>query len=139
MWVINDNARETSTGYPEHDRAGAEATLRAYVERGGIEWNGATFVDLTKRPPGFLYFITSAELADYPIKIGYTDNADVSARLRTLQNGNPHKLEILASLPGSLSDERRMFERFAALRMAGEWFRRSPELVSFIETGARPR
>lgn len=137
MWVIKDHGREIGTGCHENDRAGAEASLRAHVERGGIKWDGARFIDLTSRPAGTVYFVTSDCMPDYPIKVGFTDG-EMGQRLRALQNGNPHKLMVLGTMSGKIEDELAILKRFANLRMESEWLQRTDELMDFI-TGARAR
>jgi hypothetical protein len=64
------------------------------------------------------------------IKIGHANN--VQGRFRSLQTAHAHKLRLLATIPGSQFDERRLHKRFAAHRLGGEWFRPAPELLAFI-------
>lgn len=59
------------------------------------------------------------------VKIGYTGN--LAQRLRAL----PHD-ELLGTIPGDESTEWDLHERFAHLRIKGEWFRAEPELLEFI-------
>jgi len=69
------------------------------------------------------------------VKIGYSTN--VAERLASLQTASPTKLELLATFPGSPRDERQLHERFAGLHSTGEWFRKTPELLAFIEQQKR--
>lgn len=65
------------------------------------------------------------------IKIGWS--ARVTARLAQLQTGNPDPVRLLATTPGGRALERRLHERFADARLAGEWFEATPELTTYIE------
>ena len=68
---------------------------------------------------------------DGPIKIGYANN--VQKRLGAIQTGNPCRLEVLATLPGGAAIERAIHLALADSRLNGEWFERTPKLLSFIE------
>lgn len=61
---------------------------------------------------------------DGRIKIGSSTN--VAQRMVALD------ASLLASMPGGVAAERRLHRRFADARIAGEWFRPTPELMSFI-------
>ena len=65
-----------------------------------------------------------------PIKIGYS--VDPESRLRSLQSGSPVKLAILAVEQGGASREAAYHEQFAADRLHGEWFKRTPALTKLI-------
>lgn len=89
------------------------------------------------RPPfqgveaaGFIYVIGFGAY----VKIGFTERS-VRQRIAGLQTGCPEKLETYATLRGSRDEERGFHERFAALRMNGEWFRREGALADWIEGG----
>jgi hypothetical protein len=75
-----------------------------------------------------VYFI-EAQGTDL-VKIGIA--AKPSERLRELQTASPHRLAILATLPGGKPQESLLHRQFAAQRAAGEWFHRSPELDALI-------
>lgn len=77
-----------------------------------------------------IYFIQ--EVPDGAIKIGYT-GGDPFQRLSALQTGNSKPLKLLAFAPGSPQHERGLHERFAELRLHGEWFRADPRLLGFID------
>ena len=68
----------------------------------------------------FVYFAER----DGRIKIGFS----------TAPGQRAHSLhsDLLAFMPGDLATERAMHHRFAEDRIAGEWFRPSPALRSFI-------
>lgn len=78
-----------------------------------------------------VYFVQSGPGG--PIKIGRSGN--VRSRVNEMQTGNPLEIRILAALAPSLrslDEERGLHERFNHLRIAREWFRPAPELISFI-------
>lgn len=64
------------------------------------------------------------------IKIGWSKK--VSARLAQLQTGSAVPIKLLGTTPGGRAVERRIHERFAHLRLSGEWFIAAPELLAFI-------
>ena len=82
-----------------------------------------------RKDRGSVYFIQEGGRMG-PIKIGFSTN--VENRLMTLQTANPNPLKLLYSLRGTEAQEATLHERFKHLRMSGEWFRCSPELLDFI-------
>jgi hypothetical protein len=52
-------------------------------------------------PQGKVYFISS-DAEEAPVKIGYT-TSQIDDRIRVLQTGHPHKLELLAHIEGVVS------------------------------------
>lgn len=70
------------------------------------------------------------------IKIGYTGKK-AESRLKTLQTGNPSPLVLLATMPGTETDEGALHRRFATACVAGEWFRPTPEILRLILDSAR--
>lgn len=66
------------------------------------------------------------------IKIGFTANNDVTARMRQLQTGQPKKLRLLGSLPGDQDAERTLHAVFAGYRSNGEWFDGPPVFRRFL-------
>lgn len=62
-----------------------------------------------------------------PIKIGISKNP--KRRLHGLQTTSPYHLKILATKPGDIEEERRLHSKFAHLRLKGEWFQRSQEIL----------
>jgi len=83
----------------------------------------------SKRPkrPSFVYFI---ECGDY-IKIGYATS--VRSRLSNLAIATPFPLKVLATIDGDKHTESTLHTRFADAFHKGEWFRRTPELLAFID------
>ena len=84
----------------------------------------------SKRPGavGTIYFIGDGSA----VKIGIT-HGHVNSRLAGLQTGSARRLFVLASMPGTIADEADLHDRFKAIRLEGEWFTASSELLAFIE------
>lgn len=81
----------------------------------------------------YVYFI-AAEPYDH-VKIGWSLHQP-TRRMKELQTGCPHELDLLAWAPASLEDERRLHRVFAPLRLRGEWFRLDEKLgllVTFLQ------
>lgn len=81
--------------------------------------------------PTDLYFIES-QCAERRIKIGIA--SDVKTRLGTMHVNSPYPLRLLKLVPGAAALEKGLHQRFADDRLTGEWFRRSQELLSVIES-----
>jgi hypothetical protein len=72
-------------------------------------------------------------------KIGRTTNP--TKRLKGLQVGSDHPLKLVATAPIHATLETLIHERFAHLRIGGEWFEPNAELRAFIadiQAGANP-
>ncbi len=82
-----------------------------------------------------IYFIQSEHGG--PIKIGRAD--DLAKRLVGLQTSRPDELVVLVAVPGTVSQERELHDRFAAFREKGEWFSPCPELMGLIKRVSRDR
>jgi len=78
---------------------------------------------------GCVYFIRSEKT--HAIKIGFTAGK-IENRLSALQTAHPYKLQVLASSRGNREYEKSLHERFARLRLEGEWFEPHPDLLAFI-------
>ena len=78
---------------------------------------------------GCVYFIRSEKT--HAIKIGFTAG-QVEKRLSSLQTAHPYKLQLLATIPGTLEYEKSLHERFASFRLEGEWFQPHPDILAFI-------
>ena len=99
-----------------------------------------------------IYFIQSMELTDRsavtgearghfhehgPIKIGFTDDYNLSNRLDSLQTGNPYHLRVVGVIADGTADaESAIHRKFADKRLCGEWFRYSLVLRKFINNNA---
>jgi hypothetical protein len=81
---------------------------------------------------GVIYFVGY----DNYVKIGFSTNP--KTRVDDLQTGAPKPLKTYLILKGTLEDERRHHEMFAAHRLNGEWFRYSDEIKKFVWDN-RPR
>jgi len=77
------------------------------------------------------YFVQSVDGG--PIKIGITRTSP-EARLSGLQTGSPLQLRIVGLIAGD--QEKMLHERFAKIRLHGEWFTPTDELIDFIKQTA---
>ena len=74
-----------------------------------------------------IYFLRDPDGA---IKIGKA--VDVEKRIQALQGGNPRQLTTLLVVQAPRRLEFELHRRFKALRLQGEWFASSPELLDCI-------
>lgn len=65
------------------------------------------------------------------VKIGHSKEPLI--RLAGLQTASPHKLELLAVVPGTEKVEAELHRKFATFRLSGEWFQLSDQLKLEIE------
>lgn len=79
---------------------------------------------------GFVYFVTSEP--DNFVKIGWAMRSPW-ARMRELQTGCPEALRLMAAVPGSRDEERRLHETFAELHYRGEWFFLEHKLSDLVQ------
>lgn len=77
-----------------------------------------------------VYFIRAAD-GTGPVKIGHTNNPH--KRLGTIQNMSPVRLCVLKTIRGGQGLEGVLHQKFAHLRLWGEWFDPQPELLAFIK------
>lgn len=77
---------------------------------------------------GSIYFIAADNGL---VKIGFS--RDVQQRMESLQTMSPAPIQLMGTMPGTVTDERRIHARFAHLRSHGEWFWSNGELLTFIE------
>lgn len=75
-----------------------------------------------------IYFVKNGN--DNEIKIGYADN--VKQRMCSLQTSNSNDLKLIGVMEGEKVVEQNIHERFAHLRVRGEWFTLSDELRDFV-------
>ena len=68
---------------------------------------------------GFVYVVGRGE-PDDPVKIGWSGKPE--ERLAQLQTGSPHVLRLLGTHPGPDDQETFLHDRFAPIRLHGEWF-----------------
>lgn len=121
--------------------ADVEKVEQTTVNNGGTEASPSTKrthdrsgrVLPTKGP--HVYFIQAGDA----VKIGFSET--VTKRFAGIQSNHPAELELLGTVPASADTERAYHERFAHLRIRGEWYRADQELLDAIESdcsGARP-
>jgi Meiotically up-regulated gene 113 len=75
-----------------------------------------------------LYLISNTERTR--LKLGFSRNPE--QRLKALQTGHPDKIELLATHPGSIADERRFHAWLSPSRSSGEWFRWTPKIDEIL-------
>ncbi len=78
---------------------------------------------------GCVYFVLCPGMA--MIKIGWTSK--LKKRLLAIRTSNPDKVELLLTLEGNRTLERKMHQRFKQFRRSGEWFEAAPELLTAIQ------
>lgn len=84
-----------------------------------------------------IYFIRAAD-GTGPIKIGHAE--DTAKRLIQLQNGRADPLSLLVAVPGTTDDEKALHSAFAEVRIKGEWFAASTQLlglIAFLSSGGK--
>lgn len=67
---------------------------------------------------GVIYIVR----CDKYCKIGYTESDPVK-RVSALQTGNPFRIELVGTAPGTMDDEQRLHKVFEGKCERGEWFR----------------
>lgn len=96
-------------------------------------WFAATpFLDPRPDNP-IVYFIQRQDVPDDPVKIGASRTANIDRRLATIQVYSPHRLVVLATMPGDFATEKELHKRFKEHRLHSEWFRMNPELRALID------
>lgn len=76
-------------------------------------------------PETTIYLIRAGDA----VKIGHA--RDVATRLRRLRVDNAAEVELLVAIRGTLQGEARIHLKFEHLRLRGEWFVASDELLEF--------
>jgi hypothetical protein len=79
-----------------------------------------------------IYFISTNDVPDYPIKIGVT-GVNFRKRFQTFQTTCPYRLEPIAIVEGDPAIEGVLHDEFAADRLMGEWYRRTDRLMGTID------
>jgi hypothetical protein len=74
-----------------------------------------------------VYFARSG--TDGAVKIGYA--RDPKRRLSLLQTGNPERLVMIRLIAGDLADEAEAHRHFADIRLSGEWFSFTEEMLTY--------
>lgn len=84
-----------------------------------------------QKGPGILYAVQAVHGG--PIKIGYcAARANLAQRVKSLQTGNPYQLQVVATIPGTPADERRLHLEFDRFRLSGEWFHPAKPIVAMF-------
>jgi hypothetical protein len=134
-WVIRHGSIWITLGLAEDRLDEAREALRKYCKKAG-PYDPEEPAPVSSRMDniqGTIYFISCA-LPEFPIKIGWATN--VEERIRQLQTGFPHEIEVLATeSPRTIHDEKWFHGLFHTERIRGEWFKRSDRLMRFITTG----
>lgn len=84
--------------------------------------------------PGFVYFIQADIGSD--IKIGFS--TDPCRRMADLQTAASRPLNLLATIPGTVQNEKELHAQFSAHRTVGEWFKPDESILAFINGLRRP-
>jgi hypothetical protein len=79
-----------------------------------------------------IYFIETVGM----VKIGHSTNP--KRRLAMLATGCPTHCSLIGVTNGGPEEEKALHERFAHLRVRGEWFNLFPEITSFLSENAIP-
>ena len=119
LWFILDTPNiQRGTGCKIVEREEAENLLFKYIEENGRNH--------------YVYFVT-ADAPDFPVKIGIS--LKFRQRINDLQTALPYEIQTLAIHPTKDAIfERRLHRKFDHLHIRGEWFRRTPELLAYIES-----
>lgn len=78
---------------------------------------------------GYVYFLTHSDTSD-SIKIGFSTNP--WARANELASGSPTGAILLGTINGGKDTEALWHERFMGIRLSGEWFKKTPELMAEV-------
>lgn len=76
-----------------------------------------------------IYFIQAHDGG--PIKIGWAKNID--KRIAEIQRMSPSQLRVLNTFDSSEEDERILHKYFKRIRLYGEWFEPTDELLAFVQ------
>lgn len=112
-------------GLPVAKRFGRQIKIDPTVAKAWVEERFGKTIAFDRR--SVVYF---AARYDGAVKIGWT--SDVMRRVFELRKDSRAPVELLACFPGTKPDELALHARFAAHRLDGEWYRRSPEIDAFI-------
>jgi hypothetical protein len=94
-------------------------------------WDGVYYEHDKQAPEGFVYFIDGGDC----IKVGYSRSLE--SRSKKMSTDAPVELKVLHIEPGTFKQEKIFHRHFAAIRLRGEWFRKTPGLLAFIEQRKR--
>lgn len=77
------------------------------------------------------FMIYFAQAADGPVKIGYTSH-NAKARVKVISYGSKVPVRLLATMVGTMKDERSFHRLFWFARVTGEWFEPTRLLMELI-------
>lgn len=80
-----------------------------------------------------IYFLQDENDDRAPVKIGWTTNLD--DRLKTLATGSPVKLKLIRCVEAASHMEGRFHKMFQDVRLRGEWFRWTPDILTAFPRG----
>lgn len=120
-----DCTKARSADYKNHHRAATHAATKSYDAK-----KRAELLELRRIRGGCVYVVGMVEMDGY-VKVGWSTALE-ERRLIELQTGNPFKMYVIGQMPGTDVDEEIAHEELKASRWRGEWFRRTPEVESFI-------
>lgn len=115
--------REVQAAADAENRTVTSYIINACEER----MNPRLIPDITD---GWVYFLHATVTES--VKIGWTAN-DIDVRLKACQTGSPVPLTVLGQVRARPKIEKALHRRFAHLRIRGEWFQATRELLTFIE------
>lgn len=118
VWVLRCGPKFMRTGFQEHQEEAARAVLTRFINKKN---------PLRQRT---IYFVT-CDVTEFPIKIGMS--SDLAERMRDIRTSLPYEPVLLASFAGTSRNESAIHKQFEQLRIRGEWFRRDPALLAYIE------
>lgn len=76
-----------------------------------------------------VYFLRAGDF----VKIGKATGNPMS-RIAALKTGCPFKIDVIAYIPGGITEERELHRKFSHIKSHGEWFRADPALLEHIES-----
>ena len=115
--------------FPQLGNSAAEKVVVSRAEKlGFFKAGNSAFFHRREKKIGLVYFIEAVGVSR--VKIGYSDNPD--KRLKQLLTGSPLTLELRATMPGSLTTEKELHQRFSHLRIENEWFTFADEIKDYI-------
>ena len=82
-----------------------------------------------------IYFV---QAEDGAVKIGYSTDDAIHARLDALRVSSSQKLTCLGVIEGDQGDEHRLHAQFQRSRIRGEWFKPMARLMTYIRVNAEP-
>ena len=117
-----------SIGDKKSSRALREANPHLFPPQPNLKKQEKKSTAKPRKKKRYVYFFQGADTGR--IKIGISDNPQ--SRLKSLQSSE--KLTILKQIEGGEQVERQLHSKFKHLRLHGEWFEGSDELLEYIET-----